>query len=212
MIQFFPTLHKFRQKRLLTLLFLGAGICFFLYLRIQSDAVGKMTQDTLSLRSQEFITQQKKQDGSSWINEYVETASSSAQVAGTSFSTTCFSFSLPYKVKNVQTTQTDQSCTFAARVTSPVARLVIWSRPLSGKFDEDSGIVLRRREKSIFSETEMISRKFGQVVSFRSKDQVILFAHSDQTILSFAFTDLSASRIKDEDLIEMLNSTMMVVK
>lgn len=188
------------------LLILGGVVWLVLY----RGAFGKIQTD-LSDRSKEFIDAQRVSSKSEWNSVELGTPVPQAGDLGTRFSTPCFTLSLPFVTRDQKTENKDGSCTFATRVLSPPARLVVWSRPLTHPLAEDTAVTLRRSKKDVYTESKIHSNTVHDVLLFTSEDELILFFASGSTEYSFAFTNVVSSKLTQSDLQAMLDGFTITV-
>lgn len=194
-----------------TSLFLFVALCSGLgvWWWLTRPTAAPILTDQLSPRAEEFIATQRS-DGTGLWNAVELTAPEAAHRATqSSISTRCFSLQLPLRTSNPKTEQTETRCSWRAKSIEPRGYVTVASYP-STDFAADSGITLRQRAPTIYTETPLVLPGFSAATVFRSDTEVMVFAAKNQTMLTLALTDLSRpSTLTDAQLTALITALQL---
>lgn len=145
--------------------------------------------DQLSPRAEEFITTQRSDGTGLWNGVDLETPVASAPTQ-TSLDTECFSAELPLRTANPKVTFAGTRCSWRAKIIEPLGYITLASYPTT-EFENDSGIVLRRRSPEQYSAETLEIPNYSQTLVFRSDTEVMVFALQQQRMVTLAVTDVA---------------------
>ena len=198
-----------KNQKSLFIFFVSIVLLSFILIRfVFSPKKAPILVDSLSPRAQEFLADQTSDGTSSWTQvQFAKSESSSEEISeNNQIKTDCFSFQLPFSVINPQLEMTESRCSWRAKILSPMGYIVV-GRYATEKFEEDSGILLRRKETEKYQEETLNSSTFEKNLIFRSEEEVIVFSNKENEIITFSFNTLSHPEdITNEKVYKILES------
>lgn len=150
---------------------------------------------SLSIRSQEFLAQQRAHGDAFWSQTRIEERSDRTPevLAAHTTSTQCFTLTMPMSVIHENIREEQDQCVYEARDSRRKADIHVTFQPHGeGKpLQEDSGVLFRERSKDLFTE---IPRTYANVLGakqFRSADSVTTFLDYPNATITIAISSLS---------------------
>jgi hypothetical protein len=194
---------------LLITIIIGGGS--LLYFTFWAPRTAPITQDLLSDRAQEFITDQSSDGTGLWSQVRLKDSSASSSIKTTEgkIETDCFSFTLPFQVTTPSMEITDARCTWKAKIISPHGLLTI-SRYVTTQFNEDSGIVLRKKNTDKYLKIPVSVESLDAVLFFRSAEDLTAFAKSGTYMVTISITNMTQPDAVSTELIKNILSTLTV--
>ncbi|MBP7768607.1 hypothetical protein KA082_02110 [Candidatus Woesebacteria bacterium] len=187
----------------LAIFFALNGVMFAIRFFMLPRSTEQMTT-TLSQRAMDFITTQKKDTNSEWseLNFDKNNTAYTQEQMGTTYATPCFSVTFTVSTTSTKTDTENKKCILRTRVISPSTQLVLSSEILTTKLEEQSSIMLRKREKDKFVERVFTVPQFDQSLRFDEENAITLFLLKKDILIVVAFTDLSQPERITEDFIK----------
>lgn len=196
------------QKITVAVLFLGIIVTWFLW---PSNSAQTISTDKLSARAREFIADQNRDGSGPWVNVDLDDEQTRSPVleSSTRVSPGCFSFELPFKSTHTTFEITDDSCIWRAKTLDPHGQMVV-TRSEDKNLNENTGIVLRRRESGVYKESRLPSKVFQTVLLFRSPKTVNVFAQKENHLITITFSNLSNEAGITDTLIQTLVESVVL--
>lgn len=170
----------------------GSVIFFLLVVHwLKQQAQGTVTVDALSIRAQEFITKNSSQGTGIWSEVRIKNASASADViSDVTITTPCFTVKIPFAMVNQTEESVADRCTVRTKVLSPMGQLVIASYQ-SEDFDQDAGIVMRRKNPETYQEHPLQVPNFAHAALFVGTESITVFVGNTGKMITVAVSSLS---------------------
>ncbi len=185
----------------LILLVLIGGIALYFYIDFLNSS---RTQSSLSDRAKEFLKEQK--GGSNSLSD-VRLQAKTVISQDISIDT-CFSFHVPFSVKNVNTDNNGNPCYRYIAFDNPKGSIVIYQEKAAGlPLENAPGVSLRRLKKDIYKEESVKNEAYSFLV-FRDTTKpyektAYMLSNDKYTIVTLSVTD---PQISEGKFIELLSS------
>jgi hypothetical protein len=200
---------KLSKTQLLIFFVAAASIgVIFIYFTILKKQQAPITEDSLSPRALEFIAEQKSDGTGLWSQVQFNESSTapSEQIIKGLIDTGCFSFSLPFSVLDTILETSESRCSWKAKISSHRGLIIVSSYQVNN-FDEDSGIILRKKFPEKYREVMLSNTVHDDLLFFRSDEDLTTFARSGTTMITVSITNMTQpEKFSNEDIQNIINS------
>lgn len=161
-----------------------------LWLRKQKNTLQNVPE--ISMRSQEFIDSQKKQQGNIWSDYDPEGKKSTPFDSTQSMTTRCFIAQIPADAYSIRIDESDEKCSATATLDTPSAFLTIHlsQEPLLQSLKDETGVALRLRESSVYSLDPFFANESQNAMTFFTKDEITFFRFDAPLVLVISLYNL----------------------
>lgn len=192
---------------LLLFFFIALMLGYVVYI-ITQEATSTGQVDQLSERAQEFISKDTADGEGIWSTKTFEKNPNivTSDNPASGVSTPCFSLTVPVASTNYSQEQIGERCIFRAKLLTPLSQLVISSYPSTNP-DEDTGILLRQQNPSLYTNIPFSSEIFTKTWLFKGEDHVTVFAWKTPRMITISVNGvIQKESINEELFTKILNS------